>query len=56
MFQIVKQIDDFKRIKCIVDGLKSDKGASKIAECSDLEKWGTGGGITRVLKTVSKHE
>lgn len=37
--------------KCIVDGLKSDKGASKIAECSDLEKWGTGGGITRVLKT-----
>jgi hypothetical protein len=37
--------------KCIVDGLKSDKGASKIAECSDLKKWGTGGGITRVLKT-----
>jgi hypothetical protein len=37
--------------KCIVDGLKGDKGASKIAECSDLKKWGTGGGITRVLKT-----
>jgi len=37
--------------KCIVDGLKSDKGAAKIAECSDLKKWGTGGGITRVLKT-----
>jgi len=37
--------------KCIVDGLKSDKGASKIAECSDLKKWGTGGGVTRVLKT-----
>lgn len=39
--------------KCIVDGLKGDKGASKIAECSDLKKWGTGGGITRVLKTKS---
>ena len=37
--------------KCIVDGLKGDKGAAKIAECSDLKKWGTGGGITRVLKT-----
>lgn len=37
--------------KCIVDGLKGDKGAAKIAECSDLKTWGTGGGITRVLKT-----
>jgi hypothetical protein len=37
--------------KCIVDGLKSDKGASKIAECSDLKKWGTRKGIERVLKT-----
>ena len=37
--------------KCIVDGLKGDKGATEIASCSDLKKWGTGGGITRVLKT-----
>lgn len=37
--------------KCIVDGLKGDKGASSIAKCSDLKTWGTGGGITRVLKT-----
>jgi hypothetical protein len=37
--------------KCIVDGLKSNKGAVKIAECPDLKKWGTGAGVTRVLKT-----
>jgi hypothetical protein len=37
--------------KCIVDGLKGNKGAAKIAECPDLKKWGTGGGVTRVLKT-----
>ena len=37
--------------KCIVDGLKGNKGAAKIAECPDLKKWGTGRGVTRVLKT-----
>jgi hypothetical protein len=37
--------------KCIVDGLKGNKGAVKIAECPDLKKWGTGTGVTRVLKT-----
>ena len=40
-----------KNYKCIVDGLKGNKGAAKIAECPDLKKWGTGGGVTRVLKT-----
>jgi hypothetical protein len=37
--------------KCIVDGLKGNKGAVKIAECPDLKKWGTGTGVTKVLKT-----
>lgn len=36
--------------KCIVDGLKDDIGAVKIAQCSDLKTWGTGEGISRVLK------
>lgn len=36
--------------KCIVDGLKDDIGALKIAQCSDLKTWGTGEGISRVLK------
>jgi hypothetical protein len=36
--------------KCILDGLKSDKGANKIAECSDLKKWGTNKGVTKVLQ------
>ena len=37
---------------CILDGLKSDKGATKIAGCSsDLKTWGTKDGILRVLKT-----
>lgn len=37
---------------CILDGLKSDKGATKIAGCSSsLKTWGTGDGIIRVLKT-----
>lgn len=37
--------------KCIVDGLKNDIGAKKIAQCSDLKTWGTGEGISRVLNT-----
>lgn len=38
--------------KCILDGLKNDKGATKIAECSsDLKTWGTRDGILRVLNT-----
>jgi hypothetical protein len=37
---------------CIVDGLKSDKGATNIAGCSAaLKTWGTRGGILRVLNT-----
>lgn len=37
---------------CILDGLKSDKGATEIAGCSSaLKTWGTRDGITRVLKT-----
>ena len=39
------------RYKCIVDGLKNDIGAMKIAECSDLKTWGTGEGVKRVLKS-----
>lgn len=39
------------RYKCIVDGLKNDIGATKIAECSDLKTWGTGEGVKRVLKS-----
>jgi len=39
------------RYKCIVDGLKNDIGAKKIAECSDLKTWGTGEGVKRVLKS-----
>lgn len=37
---------------CILNGLKSDKGATKIAGCSsDLKTWGTRDGILRVLNT-----
>lgn len=39
------------RYKCIVDGLKDDIGAMKIAECGDLKTWGTGEGVKRVLKS-----
>ena len=37
---------------CILEGLKSDKGAMEIANCSsNLKTWGTRDGILRVLKT-----
>ena len=37
---------------CILEGLKSDKGAMEIANCSsNLKTWGTSDGILRVLKT-----
>jgi len=37
---------------CILDGLKSDKGATEIAACSSaLKTWGTRDGIAKVLKT-----
>lgn len=44
--------------KCIVDGLKSDKGATQIAKCSDLKTWGTGDLVSKVLskKTVNPPE
>jgi hypothetical protein len=38
--------------KCILDGLKSDKGANKIVECSDLKKWGTNKGTPLVTKIL----
>jgi hypothetical protein len=43
------------RYSCIVDGLKNNKGAMKIAECSNLKTWGTGGLIKKVLekKTIN---
>ena len=38
------------RYKCIVNGLKNDKGAENIAACSsDLKTWGTGDLVTKVL-------
>ena len=37
---------------CILEGLKSDKGAMEIANCSsNLKTWGTRDGILKVLKT-----
>jgi len=44
--------------KCIVDGLKSDKGATQIAKCSDLKTWGTGDLVSKVLskKTINPPE
>ena len=39
--------------KCIVDGLKKNIGAKKIAECGDLKTWGTGGGVLRVINSGS---
>lgn len=44
--------------KCIVDGLKSDKGATQIAKCSDLKTWGTGDLVSKLLskKTISPPE
>ena len=37
---------------CIVDGLKGNKGALTIANCTkELKTWGTNNGVLRVLKT-----
>jgi len=39
------------RYGCIVDGLKKNIGARKIAECKDLKTWGTGEGVSRVINS-----
>jgi hypothetical protein len=41
------------RYKCIVDGLKNDIGAKKIARCSSLKTWGTGELVSKVLNGSS---
>jgi hypothetical protein len=41
------------RYKCIVDGLKNDIGAKKIAQCSSLKTWGTGELVSKVLNGSS---
>lgn len=38
------------RYDCIVNGLKNNIGAEKIAECSSLETWGTGDLVAKVIK------
>jgi hypothetical protein len=35
---------------CIVNGLKNDIGADKIAECESLKTWGTGDLVSQVLR------
>lgn len=41
-----------KRYPCIVNGLRNDVGAEKIAGCSsDLKTWGTGDLVSKVLKS-----
>jgi hypothetical protein len=41
------------RYECIVDGLKNDIGAKKIAQCSSLKTWGTGELVSKVLNGSS---
>lgn len=42
------------RYKCIVDGLKSDKGAIEISKCSDLNTWAGEGHGDYVFKVLDK--
>jgi hypothetical protein len=37
------------RYDCIVNGLKKNKGAKEIAQCSSLDTWGTKDGISKLL-------
>lgn len=39
---------------CIVDGLKNDVGAEKISRCSDLQKWGTGELVAKVVDSYNR--
>ena len=41
------------RYECIVDGLKNNIGAKKIAQCSSLKTWGTGELVSKVLNGSS---
>ncbi len=41
------------RYDCIVDGLKRDIGADKIARCESLETWGTGDLVSRVVASYN---
>jgi hypothetical protein len=37
------------RYACIVNGLKNDIGADKIAQCESLKTWGTGDLVAKVV-------
>jgi hypothetical protein len=39
------------RYSCIVNGLKEEKDPKEIAKCDDLDTWGTGGLVSKVLNS-----
>jgi len=41
------------RYNCIVDGLKNDIGADKIAKCESLKTWGTGDLVGKVVASYN---
>jgi peptidoglycan hydrolase-like protein with peptidoglycan-binding domain len=42
------------RYSCIVDGLRNDIGADKIAQCESLKTWGTGDLVAKVISGYNK--
>lgn len=39
---------------CIIEGLRNDIGADKIAQCPSLKTWGTGGLVAKVLNSYNR--
>lgn len=42
------------KYNCILDGLRNDIGADRIAQCKSLQTWGTGDLVTKVLSGYKK--